>query len=231
MASTVTVSLESHLTFLLRPLLSVLPPELCSNLAAELDLAEIHHDLLTQISRWARSDDGQARLRAAQLNPRNYDNMVSLLAGTRTSPSSKPPPDVPPDSESRVQRELNDRKALVAVINGLLSIGCAGGAVWWAADRLGWRDEWKVLLALMVATIVGVSETILFLIWQSRSSLYEPRHSRRQQMLKSNTISSQKKSDDNGVPEEPMRSTHVVRLNLENVDPRLRHRPAHKKNE
>ncbi|KAL5513140.1 hypothetical protein ACEPAH_3538 [Sanghuangporus vaninii] len=231
MTSTVTVSLESHLAFLLKPLLSVLPPELCSKLAAELDLAEIHYDLLTQISRWARSDAGQARLRAAQLNPRNYDNMVSLLAGTRTLPSSKPPPDMPPDSESRIQRELNDRKALVAVMNGLLSIGCAGGAVWWAADRSGWRDEWKVLLALMVATIVGVSETILFLIWQSRSSLSEPRHSRHQQMLKSNAIASQKKSDGNGVPEEPMQSTHVVRLNLENVDPRLRHRPAHKKDE
>ncbi|KAL5492359.1 hypothetical protein ACEPAI_3806 [Sanghuangporus weigelae] len=229
MVLTVTVSLESHLALSLRPLLSVLPPELCSNLAAELDLVEIHYDLLTQISRWARSDAGQARLRAAQLNPRNYDNMVSLLAGTRTSPSSKPPPDMPPDSESRVQRERNDRKALVAVMNGLLSIGCAGGAVWWAADRSGWRDEWKVLLALMVATIVGVSETILFLIWQSRSSPSEPRHYQRQQMLKSNTIASQKKSDDNGEPEGPMRSTHVDHLNLENVDPRLRHRLAHKK--
>ena len=151
-SSTVSVSLEPHLAIALRPLLPILPQESSGALAAEIDLAEIRYDLLTQISRWARSDAGQARLRVAQLNPRNYDNMVSLLAGTRTSPSSKPPPGVPHGSESaelRVRRELNDRKALVAVMNGLLSVGCAGGAVWWAANSLGWRDEWVNVLALM----------------------------------------------------------------------------------
>lgn len=167
-SSTVSVSLEPHLALVLRPLLPILPQELSGALAAEIDLAEIRYDLLTQISRWARSDAGQARLRVAQLNPRNYDNMVSLLAGTRTSPSSKPPPGVPHGSESaelRVRRELNDRKALVAVMNGLLSVGCAGGAVWWAANSLGWRDEWvkcsgiNVLIALSLTSIMPSEST------------------------------------------------------------------------
>ena len=145
MTTDLTVSLEPHLHQALSDLLSLLPQDLSSLISEELSLSEIHYSLLTQVSRWARTDAGQARLRGAQLDPRNYDNMVSLLAGTRTAPSSKPPPDPPANlqsAESRARRELSDRRAIVGILNGLLTIGCSGAAAWWAADKSGWKDEW-----------------------------------------------------------------------------------------
>ncbi|PAV20082.1 vacuolar h+-atpase assembly [Pyrrhoderma noxium] len=136
-------------------------------LSAELTETEIRYSTLSDISRWTRSAEGSALLKSAHLNSGDY-HLVSLLAGTKTSPRSKPPPYTPPESpEKRSRKEWNDRKALTAVANSLLSIGCAGGAAWWIADKQGWKDEWKVLVSLMIAVIVGVSETILFIIWQT----------------------------------------------------------------
>lgn len=81
-------------------------------------------------------------MKAAHLEPSDY-HMVSLLAGTRTAPSSKPPPYTPPEPEIvRIQRERNERRALAFVVNGFLSVLCAGGSSWWAADKIGWRAEW-----------------------------------------------------------------------------------------
>ncbi|EJD07498.1 uncharacterized protein FOMMEDRAFT_100764 [Fomitiporia mediterranea MF3/22] len=212
-SATVTVSLEPHLKQSLNRLLPILPKELHISLQSQLNQKEIHYALLTQISRWARSDAGQSKLLSAQLSPHDYDNIVSLLAGTRTAPSSKPPPDPAPGSEEssspevRIRRELNDRKALVAVLNGLLSIGCAGGAAWWAADKSGWRDEWKVLVALMVATIVGVSETILLVIWQSRLSASPDRvYNVRQRIQQQQQQQPNEKSDNSGELVEPSSS-------------------------
>lgn len=184
----ITVSLEDHLRVTLEPLLPILPLELSTVLSAELDGTEIHYSLLSKISRWARTDEGAIVLQGKGLHPGSF-LMVALLAGTTTAPSSKPPlPPVRNSAEARAKKEFNDRKALTAVVNGLLSIGCSGGAAWWAADKSGWRDEWvclnffylieleinnclkKVLLALFVATVVGFSETILYIIWQSRHS-------------------------------------------------------------
>ena len=141
MSSDLTVSLETHLA---RSLLSVkdsLPQDLLNSLSQELDKTEIHYALLLRISQWARSETGNRALKAASLDPSDY-HMVSLLAGTRTSPSSKLPPHVPPESDDvRVQRERNERRALAFVINGFLSVICAGGAAWWAADKLYWKPE------------------------------------------------------------------------------------------
>lgn len=138
----VTLSLEEHLRDSLKPLLPILPPELLDQLISELDGSEIHYSLLSKISRWARSDEGCAGLQKSGLSPGSY-MMVSLLAGTKTAPSSKPPSrSIRDTAETQAKREFNDRKALTAVVNGLLSIGCSGGAAWWAADKSGWRDEW-----------------------------------------------------------------------------------------
>lgn len=169
-SSDLTVSLEPHLVDALTPLLSLLPTALSGQLSQELNKTEIHYGLVAEISRWCRSDEGAAALKVRNMHPTSYST-ISLLAGTTTSPSSRLPPHDPPESpERKSRREWNDRKALTAVFNGLLSVGCSGGAAWWAADKSGWRDEWKVLLALIVAAVVGLSETVLFMIWQSKNS-------------------------------------------------------------
>lgn len=70
-------------------------------------------------------------------------NMVALLAGTCTSPGKKfPPMSRSPARSETAARNVSDRRAIIAVLNALLSVICTGAAVWWAAQRLGWRDEW-----------------------------------------------------------------------------------------
>jgi len=99
--------------------------------------------------------------------------MVSLLAGTRTSPEKNFPKSGMTDTvdpEQEAERDRNDRRAISALLNALLSIIGSGVAVWWAADRLHWKAEWKVLLALSVAMVVAISEGVLYLIWESRRS-------------------------------------------------------------
>lgn len=166
-ASDVNISLEPHLAETLEPLVSILPDNLCTELSAVLGAASpssrsppattpppsprnaaysrplIRHSLLSAISTWTRTAEGRAALAAHEppLEPNSYA-MVALLAGTRTSPEKKFP-DVPvtiPGADAR--KELNDRRAVTAVLNALLSIFGAGAATWWAAGRLGWRDEW-----------------------------------------------------------------------------------------
>ena len=138
-----TVSLENHLAEKLKQLLPILPHSLRERLNSGVSgqSTEVHYTLLSEISQWARSDAGMDALRSIDVNPSSY-NMVSLLAGTTTSPSSKFIPSTSEDPTGQGLRENNDRRALTAVINGLLTVGCSGGAAWWAADKSGWRDEW-----------------------------------------------------------------------------------------
>jgi hypothetical protein len=69
--------------------------------------------------------------------------MVSLLAGTTTSPERKfgayTPAKEPEELEAEKKKE---RKAITALLNALLSIGGSGVATWWAADKTGWQNEW-----------------------------------------------------------------------------------------
>lgn len=75
--------------------------------------------------------------------------MVALLAGTRTSPEkSFPHMPVKPEASEEARRELNDRRAVTAVLNALLSVIGSGVATWWAADKLGWKQEWVRLHAV-----------------------------------------------------------------------------------
>lgn len=141
-SSDLTVSLEPHLRDALIPLLTLLPQDLSGELNQELNKTEIRYGVVADISKWCRSDEGAAALKARGMHSTSYST-VSLLAGTKTSPSSRLPPPNPPESaEQQSRREWGDRKALTAVLNGLLSVGCSGGAAWWAADKSGWRDEW-----------------------------------------------------------------------------------------
>lgn len=167
-ASELNVSLEPHLAETLNKLVALLPETMSSEL--KLVLSGVHptsstrlpekessnapissgdvqqvisYTLLSSISAWTRSTEGQALLQDYKLSPSTY-SMVALLAGTRTSPERKFPPTSPiigPENTS-VSRELNDRRAVTAVLNALLSILGSGAATWWAADKLRWKDEW-----------------------------------------------------------------------------------------
>jgi hypothetical protein len=149
------VSLEPHLVDTLRPLIDPIPSHLSTELSKllpdESSAASqsttspmIPYVLLQSISKWARTEEGKMALKSQNppLDPFSY-SMVALLAGTRTSPDKKFPalPRVPTRSEG-VAREISDRRAIVAVLNAILSVICTGAAAWWAAQRTGWRDEW-----------------------------------------------------------------------------------------
>jgi len=170
------ISLEPHLVQLLRPLVDGVPTPLSTELSpllseqARSPTPTISYALLRSISKWARTEEGASTLKSKvpPLDPLSY-SMVSLLAGTRTSPEKKFPQLPQPSTRSEIAaRDISDRRAILAVINALLSVICTGAAVWWAAQRTGWRDEWKVLMSLLAATIVAISEVGLYIIWESR---------------------------------------------------------------
>ncbi|KAL1710734.1 hypothetical protein EV121DRAFT_275158 [Schizophyllum commune] len=168
-APDLTVSLEPHLLDTLRPLLTRVPPPLAADLEPYLTTPPpftIPYTLLLRISQWARAAD----LQSLGLNPSDY-TMVSLLAGTRTAPDAKLGKYVPPQSaEDAAAQSVRDRKAITALLNALLSVGGAAFAAWWAADKTGWRNEWRVLFALAVGAVVAISEAVLYIIWQSRAT-------------------------------------------------------------
>ena len=149
------VSLEPHLVETLRPLIGSTPSHLSvelskllpdeSSYTSQLTTSPmIPNALLRSISKWALTEEGKMALESKNppLDPLAY-SMIALLAGTRTSPDKKFPtlPRVPTRSEG-VAREISDRRAIVAVLNAILSVICTGAAAWWAAQRVGWRDEW-----------------------------------------------------------------------------------------
>ncbi|KAI0658022.1 hypothetical protein C8Q70DRAFT_894501, partial [Cubamyces menziesii] len=197
-AVSLTVSLEDHLADVLRPLLTLLPDSIATELIGALDaqphqptrspldsnvpddttqpVRTIPYHLLSTISKWTRTPEGAQALARHEPPLRAQDyTMVALLAGTRTCPERRYPalPASEPsddDSEGARRRELGDRRAVTAVVNALLSIGGSGVAIYWAAGRLVWKEEWRVLLALSAAIVVAASEAILYLIWDSRRS-------------------------------------------------------------
>lgn len=161
--SDLNVSLEPHLIEGLLPLLPVLPQPLHDELTSVLHASDTHtaggpsraatpgvrtipYALLSSISTWTRSQSGQTALHALSppLQSSAY-TMVSLLAGTRTSPERKFPKGAFPaavDSEEESKRNMSDRRAITALLNALLSIIGSGAATWWAADKLHWKAEW-----------------------------------------------------------------------------------------
>ena len=148
------ISFAHDLADRLEPLKRILPPHLTAlipssppsrppSTAAKTSTPTIPYSLLYSISKWTRTVEGAAALSASSLNPRSYE-MISLLAGSTTSPERKFPPHKvesnDPLADSR--REINDRKAVVTLINALLSIGGSGAATWYATGVAGWRNEW-----------------------------------------------------------------------------------------
>ena len=160
------ISLTHDLADRLQPLKQILPTRLAalipsspsppsqptattSSGSATTSTPTIPYSLLYSISKWARTEEGAGALSANSLNPRSYE-MVSLLAGTTTSPERNFPPHraEPDDPLADTRREINDRKAVVTLINALLSIGGSGAATWYATGVVGWRSEWVRIQSL-----------------------------------------------------------------------------------
>ncbi|KAG6824920.1 hypothetical protein H0H93_001360 [Arthromyces matolae] len=137
--------------------------------------------MLRSVSQWAQKNVESLRSQSPPLDPNAY-SMVALLAGTMTSPERNfGAYQQPQDPEEIAAVKIAERKSITAIFNGLLSIFGVGFAVWWAADKLGWKNEWRVLLALFAAIVVAIAEAALYLIWQSRlerskSKRTKPRH-------------------------------------------------------
>ncbi|KAF6761576.1 hypothetical protein DFP72DRAFT_842472 [Ephemerocybe angulata] len=130
----------------------------------------IPYQLLQKISEWSRTTSGQTKLHSESISPHDY-SMVSLLAGTTTSPEKNFGEYIPPiEPEVLAAKRASERKAITAIVNSVFSVFGAGFAAWWGADRTGWKDEYKVLFGLAVGTIVAISEGALFLIWSSRAA-------------------------------------------------------------
>ncbi|KAG9075895.1 hypothetical protein FRC06_009821 [Ceratobasidium sp. 370] len=89
--------------------------------------------------------------------------LIPLLAGTTFAPSSKPPPVPPPQLDPS-----HDRRAITALLNGMLSVVGVGFAAWWAAGNVHWGNENRVLLALAASIVVAAAEGILYAIWSDR---------------------------------------------------------------
>lgn len=176
------ISFTHDLADRLEPLKRTLPPHIAlriPTLSPSTQLSAVSttsaqiipYSLLYSISKWTRTEEGAAALSANSLNPRSYE-MVSLLAGAITSPDRKFPTHKVEVSDplADAQREMNDRKAVVAVINALLSIGGSGAATWYAAGVVGWQNEWRALFSLFFALMVAIAEGVLFVLWDSRRS-------------------------------------------------------------
>ncbi|KAF8817506.1 hypothetical protein BYT27DRAFT_7153157 [Phlegmacium glaucopus] len=179
MSTGINTSLETHLLHVLNPISPILPQHLADDLAQYLvnpPPLSIPYNTLFAISQWTRTADGQKALQAHSIKASDY-SMISLLAGTTSSPEGKFGTYIPPKEPEEIGAErVNERKSITALINALLSIGCVAFASWWAADKAGWRDEWRVLFALFAAIVVAISEAGLYMIWQySKSKRSQPK--------------------------------------------------------
>ncbi|KAG8894609.1 hypothetical protein FRB99_001102 [Tulasnella sp. 403] len=139
--------------------------------------SEISYDLLRQVSQWAQASDTTAKLKESSLDPTNY-SMIALLAGTITSPKSKLPYKRPLSQEEIAHIKSKERKAISALINGVLSVVGCGVAAWWAAGSVGMRTDHKALLSVFAAIVVAATEAVLYWIWQWKYSNALKKHER-----------------------------------------------------
>ncbi|KZV72207.1 hypothetical protein PENSPDRAFT_604659 [Peniophora sp. CONT] len=227
------VSLEPELLTSLDSILPLIPEDLASRLTSALESSPtpgktrtIPYPLLLDLSKWTRTDSGREALSKKSLRETDY-TMISLLAGTRTAPNRRFP--LPPKPESDGRRELNDRRAITTVINSLLSVFGAGWAAWMAAGHVGWRDEWRIVLGLIVSSVVAVAELGLYLIWESRARPNDTPSATRPKPLQVTATRDKKVDDDAGTEAESKRHTDSSQLEGVSsaiVGRNLRQRPA-----
>ncbi|KAK0467259.1 uncharacterized protein EV420DRAFT_674857 [Desarmillaria tabescens] len=199
MTPDLNISLEDHLRDTLASVQSLLPRELSAQLEVYLTLpkpALIPYTVLQSVSQWSRSSSGSSALRSAT-PPRDLNDfsMISLLAGTTTSPERKFGSYVPPRDPEEVEAERKkERRAITTLMNALLSVGGSGFAAWWASQHAGWKKEWRALFGLFVGFIVAIAEAVLYLIWQSRHSAPTKKTRRRRRLVSAR----HKKNDGDG---------------------------------
>ncbi|KAF5352889.1 hypothetical protein D9757_012092 [Collybiopsis confluens] len=171
--SNVNVSLERHLRHSLEPVIALIDDRaLSSQVAQHLQTESIPYSVLHAVSRWSRSPAGSSALGSCSppLDPNAY-SIIALLAGTTSSPEGKFGQYIPPDEPEKIAlAKKNERKAITAIVNGVLSVFGSGAAAWIGSERTNWKQEWRVLFALSVGTVVAFSEVVLYILWQSRSS-------------------------------------------------------------
>ena len=150
------ISLEPHLQETLKTIVVYLPKLLSEQLDAYLSVQStqktsttIPYPLLRSISQWSRTPAGLASLNNHDpaISPHDY-TMIALLAGTTTSPERRFPAYISPETQANWKRNYQDRKAITAVLNALLSILGSGAAAWWAAESTAWRPEWVCIFTL-----------------------------------------------------------------------------------
>ncbi|VDB88658.1 unnamed protein product [Peniophora sp. CBMAI 1063] len=225
------VSLEPELLNSLNDIHSLVPDDLASRLTSALESSPpsgktrtIPYPLLLDVSKWTRTDSGREALSKDSLREADY-TMISLLAGTRTAPNRRFP--LPPKPELDGRRELNDRRAITTVINSLLSVFGAGWAAWLAAGHVGWKDEWRVVLGLIVSSVVAAAELGLYLIWETRARR-PAKPSTTRPVPSRDTAARGKKIDDDAQADESLRddSSQPEGVSSAIAGPNLRQRPA-----
>jgi hypothetical protein len=171
-----TISLPEHLHSALWALLSpssLLPEDLTSEVLKYVkadqqeSATEIPFEVVFNVSRWAQQNESKQVLRERDLNPRDYDR-IALLAGTITSPATRLPPDPVKDPYAEALQRARERKAISTMINAIFSVFGVGFAAWWSAGNIGWKPESRALLAIFTATVVALTEGVLFFIWQNK---------------------------------------------------------------
>ncbi|TFK74929.1 hypothetical protein BDN72DRAFT_832640 [Pluteus cervinus] len=202
------VSLESHVVSIIKRVLDLVPQELHEQLlqyATDTPPPKIPYNTLHVLSRWARSPPGINALQNHEPRVDTHDlTMINLLAGAKTSPEKPFPAPAPVEEPEDVEaNRLREKRAIAALANSLLSIGGAGFAAWWAAEKTGWANEWRVLFALFVAIVVAVAEGVLFLIWESRRTS-KPRPRRRQILRRSKSEEKPAKLTSAGGQDDPI---------------------------
>ncbi|KAG7443625.1 uncharacterized protein BT62DRAFT_320834 [Guyanagaster necrorhizus] len=186
MTSDLNISLEDHLRDTLSSVQRLLPCELSAQLQiyfTQPKPALIPYTVLQSVSQWSRSPSGSSALRSATppRDPNNF-SMVSLLAGTTTSPERKFGSYVLPRDPEEIEAERKrERRAITTLMNALLSVGGSGFAAWWASQHAGWKKEWRALFGLFVGFVVAIAEAVLYLIWKSRHSAPTKKTRRRHQ--------------------------------------------------
>ena len=143
-AQEVNVSLEDHLLENLRGILPLLPEAIRPSLEKYVREPRPHipYSILANVSKWSRTDEGRATLEAKDLNEASYTT-VALLAGTLTSPERKFGDYVPPkDADEIAVEQARERKLITALANSVLSIAGVGVGVFWASEKIGWKNEW-----------------------------------------------------------------------------------------
>ncbi|KAF8075061.1 hypothetical protein FPV67DRAFT_1777779 [Lyophyllum atratum] len=211
------ISLEPHLVDTLTPLQAILSPDLAETLSPYTSLPSpptIPYSVVHSVSQWARSIGVETlNSQSPPLDPQAY-SMVALLAGTTTSPERKFGAYAPPEEPEEVEAaRVAERKSITALLNALLSIFGCGFAVWWAADKLRWQNEWRVLLALFAAMVVAVSEAGLYLIWQSRRAAPTTKRVK----LRRRVGPSRHKKDDGHEGIEPGETPETISTSVEEV--------------